>query len=69
MERDVCDSTEAFGFWLQRRGAHAVEAGEVSVDQLAELCSKMKGARELPQEEGHALAVQDVAERLGFSDD
>ncbi len=60
------DPTEPFEPWLLRRVAHAVEAGEVSTDLVAELGSEMERARELPQEEGHALAVQDIAERLGL---
>ncbi len=52
--------------WLLHHVAHAVEAGEVSADLLAELRAEMESAKELPQAEGHALAVQDIAERLGL---
>jgi len=45
--------------------AHAVKASEVSADLLSELRTEMEGARDLSQEEGHDLAVQDIAERLG----
>ncbi len=58
--------TEAFESWLLGRVAQAVEAGKVSADLLAELRAGMEAARERPQEEGHALAVQDIAERLGL---
>ena len=57
---------EAFEAWLLRRGAQAVEAGEVPGALLAELRTELEQARDLSQEEGHALAVQDVAERLGL---
>jgi hypothetical protein len=33
-------------------------------DLLAELHTEMEAARDLSQEEGHALAVLDIAERL-----
>ena len=55
-----------FETWLLRRAAQAVEAGEVSADLMAELRIEMERARELPQEEGHALAVQGIAKRLGL---
>ena len=42
----------------------AVEAGEVPADLLTELSAEMEQAKELPQEDGHALAVQDIGERL-----
>jgi hypothetical protein len=51
---------------LLRRVAQTVEAGEVPADLLTELRSRMEWARKLPQEKGHALAVQDIAERLGL---
>ena len=54
----------AFESWLLYRVAHAVKAGEVSADLLAELRTEMERARDVPQEEGHAQAVQDIAERL-----
>jgi hypothetical protein len=55
---------EAFESWLLQRLAHAVEAGEVPADLLTELRTEIERAKDLPQEEGHALAVQDIAERL-----
>src|SRR5512143_976375 len=66
MEREVSDLPGAFETWLLRRVAEAVEAGKVSADLLAELRTEVEGARELPQEEGHALAVQDVAKTLSL---
>ena len=57
---------EAFEAWLLHRVAEAVEAGEVSANILAELRTEAERAREVPQEEGHALAVQAIAEQLGL---
>jgi hypothetical protein len=56
----------AFEILLLCHVAHTVEAGEVSAGLLSELFTEMERARELPQEEGHAPAVQDIAERLGL---
>jgi len=55
---------ETFESWLLHRVAHAVEAGDVSADLLSELCTETERAGDLPQEEGHALAIQDLAKRL-----
>jgi len=38
----------------------------VSADLLTELRTEMERARDLPQEEGHAWAVQNIAERMGL---
>ena len=57
---------DTFETWLLRRVVRAVEAGKVSADLLTELRTEMEAAREISQEEGHALAVQDIAERLGL---
>ena len=57
---------EAFEAWLLHHVAQVVEAGEVSAGLLAELRMEMERDRELPQEDGHALAVEDIAERLGL---
>jgi len=62
----VSDPTGAFESWLLHRVEQAVEAREVSADLLTDLQAKMEAARDLPQEEGHALAVQGLAERLGL---
>ena len=67
MEREVPQPLEDFETWLPHHVAHAVEAEKVSADLLAELRSEIEGAKELPQAEGHLLAVQDIAERLGLS--
>ncbi len=47
----------AFESWLLHHVAHAVESGEVSANILTELRSDIERVRELPQKEGHALAV------------
>ena len=60
------DLAEPFETWLLHRVAQAVEAREVSADLLTELQAEMERARGLPQEEGHFLAVQDIAERFGL---
>jgi len=62
----VPEAMEAFESWFFRYVAQAVEADEVSDDLLIELRMEMERARELPQEEGHALAVQDIARSLGL---
>jgi hypothetical protein len=60
------DLAESLATWLLQRVARAVEAGEVSGDLLTKLQAEMERARDLSQEEGHALAVRDIAERLGL---
>ena len=55
---------EAFEVWLIRRVARAVEAGDVSADLLTDLEAEFATARETPQEQGHAEAVQYIAKRL-----
>ena len=52
--------------WLLRRAVQAVETGEVSVDLLTELQAEFEAARDRPQEQSHADAVQDIAERVGI---
>jgi hypothetical protein len=66
MGSEAQDPKEAFEAWLLHRVARSVEAGEVSADLLTELCTEMERARELAQEKGHTLAVQDIAERFGL---
>jgi len=66
MSVDDLEPMEAFQSWLLRRVTQAVEAGDVSADLLAELQAEIEAAREKPQEEGHAEAVWDIAERLGI---
>ena len=58
---------EAFETWLLHRVAQAVEAGQVSAELLTELRTEMERARELSPAEGHAVAVQEITERLGLS--
>jgi hypothetical protein len=55
---------ESFESWLLCRVARAVEAGEVSVDLLTELQAEFEAARDRPQEQSHADAVQDIAVEL-----
>ena len=50
--------------WVSRRVAQAVEAGNISADLLAKLSMRMERARERPQVEGHALAIQAIAKQL-----
>ncbi len=57
---------DAFEPWLVRRVAQAVEAGEVPASLLTELQAEIESARERPQEESHAEAVQDIAEKLNI---
>jgi hypothetical protein len=57
---------EGFESWLLHRVAQAVEAGDVPADLLTELQGACEAARTMPQEEGHARAVQDIAEQLGI---
>ncbi len=60
------EAMEAFESWLVHRVAQVVEAGEVSADLLAELRREIEQTRDLSQAEGHTLAVQDIAERVGL---
>jgi hypothetical protein len=66
MRSEAQDPKEAFEAWLLDRVAQSVEAGEVSGELLTDLRTEMERARKRPQEEGHALAVQDLAERVGL---
>jgi hypothetical protein len=56
----------AFESWLLRRVAQSVEAGEVPADLLTELQGQIEAAKGGSQEEGHAKAVRDLADRLGI---
>ena len=62
----MSDPLDAFESWVLRRVAQAVEAGEVPAELLAELRSELERAGEPPREEGHARAVQDMAEMFGL---
>ena len=63
------DPLETFEPWLLHRVAQAVEAGEVSADLLTELRAEIDAARERPQEEGHAAAIQHVADLAGVPEE
>ena len=65
-EHSVPDQTDAFETWLLQRVAHAVEAGEVSADLLTDLQAEITEARGWPSDEGHRLALQELAERFGL---
>ena len=66
MTVDLPEPLEGFESWLLRRVAQAVEAGEVPADVLTDLQAEIEAAKDLPQEEGHARSVRDIAERLGI---
>jgi hypothetical protein len=61
------DPAEHFETWLLHRVAQAVEAGEVSADFLTEVQAEVAEAHERPPDDGHAVAVQELAERCGLS--
>ncbi len=62
---DPSDPMQGFETWLLSRVAQAVEAGHVPADLLMELQRDFQASRAMPQVEGHARAVQDIAGRLG----
>ncbi len=49
--------------------AQAVEAEEVSADLLADLQAEIETARERSQAEGHAAAIQHIADLAGVSEE
>ncbi len=57
---------ECFEAWLLSRVARAVESGDVPADLLTELQGEIEAAKDLSQEDSHARAVRDIAERLGI---
>jgi hypothetical protein len=57
---------EPFEVWLLPRVAQAVEAGDVPAELLMELQAEIEAACKEPQEEGHAEAGQDIAEKLSI---
>ncbi len=69
MAGDMCEPMEGFESWLLHRVAQAVEAGEVSVDLLTELQAEIEAAKELPQEEGEAAAIRQIADLVGISEE
>ena len=46
-----------------------MEAGEVSADLLTELQAEIEAAREMPQEEGEAAAIWQIADLVGISEE
>jgi hypothetical protein len=56
---------EKFETWLLRRVAQAVEDCEGSADLLTELQAEFAAARERPRQEGHAAAIQHIADIAG----
>jgi hypothetical protein len=63
-ERSTPEPTDAFETWLLHRVAQAVEAGEVSATLLTDLQGGIAEAHEGPPEDRHALAIQELAERV-----
>ncbi len=66
MSSDRQERMPVFESWLLRRVAQAVEAGEVSATLLTDLQAEIETARDKPQAEAHAEAVQDIADRLAM---
>ncbi len=64
MEAPISEPSESFESWLLHRVAMAVEAGEVPADLLTELREEIEAAKDRSQEESHARAVRDIADRL-----
>jgi HAMP domain-containing protein len=60
------DPPAAFETWRLHRVAHAVEAGEVSADLLADIHAAMAATYARPPEARHALALMELAERVNL---
>lgn len=60
------DPAEPFETGLLQRVAHAVEAGDVSADLLTDLHAEIADARDPSPDDRHALAVQELAERVNL---
>ncbi len=60
---------ECFEVWLLHRVSQAVEAGEIPADLLMELQAEFEAAREVPQQQGHAAAVRQIADLAGVSEE
>ncbi len=60
---------ESFESWRLRHVAQAVEAEEVSADLLTELHAEIAAVRVKPQEEGHAAAIQHIANLAGVPEE
>ena len=56
---------ESFEPWLQHRVAQAVESGDVPAELLTELQAEFEVARASSQDEGHAAAIQHIADLAG----
>ncbi len=69
MGGDVLEPMDAFEVWLLRRVVQAVEAGEVSADLLTDLQAEIESASGMPQEEGEAAAIRQVADLVGISEE
>ena len=69
MAGDRTEPLENFETWLLHRVGQAVEAGEVSADLLTELQGEIEAAREVPQDEGEAAAIRQVADIVGISEE
>jgi hypothetical protein len=64
MTADPADPMERFLTWLLRRGAQAVEVGEVPADLLADLQGEFEASRAKRPEKSLADAVRDIAVEL-----
>ncbi len=60
--------TQDFTSWLLDRVAQAVEAGEVPVELLTALRADIAAATELPQGEGEATVIRQIADIVGISE-
>ncbi len=69
MADDKTEPLENFEPWLLHRVAQAVEAGEVSAGLVTDLQAELAAARERPQEEGHAAAIQHIADLAGVPEE
>ena len=69
MADDIPKAMDAFETWLLRRVAQAVEAGEVPAELVTEPQFELAAARERPQEEGRATAIQHIADLAGVQEE
>ncbi len=63
---DPPERPEDVAKWLLHRVAQSVEAGEVSGELVTHLHAELASARERPEEEGYAMAVEHLAELTGL---
>ncbi len=66
---DIPAPKDTLESWLLHRVAQVVEAGEVSADLLADLQAEFETARERPQGEAHAAAIQHIADLGGVPEE